>query len=174
MEGQSARRQACSSRDFGASRPGQGTGFIFLLKGERRQSSEGERCGQRSRPLRSCCGAGPVQPGGWGRGLREDTRGEWQRLVGAPSGNQCQPLAWASRVAQMVKHLLRGGRPGFDSWVGKIPWRRAWQPTPVFLPENPMDRGAWRATVHGVAESRTWLSDRLLCVHAWGWSPCRC
>ena len=22
---------------------------------------------------------------------------------------------------------------GFDPWVGKIPWRRAWQPTPVFL-----------------------------------------
>ena len=22
----------------------------------------------------------------------------------------------------------------FDPWVGKIPWRRAWQPTPVFLP----------------------------------------
>ena len=21
-----------------------------------------------------------------------------------------------------------------DSWVGKIPWKRAWQPTPVFLP----------------------------------------
>ena len=25
-------------------------------------------------------------------------------------------------------------RPRFDPWVGKIPWRRAWQPTPVFLP----------------------------------------
>ena len=25
-------------------------------------------------------------------------------------------------------------RHGFDSWVWKIPWRRAWQPTPVFLP----------------------------------------
>jgi len=25
-------------------------------------------------------------------------------------------------------------RPRFDSWVGKIPWRRKWQPTPVFLP----------------------------------------
>ena len=25
------------------------------------------------------------------------------------------------------------GDPGFDPWVGKIPWRRAWQPTPVFL-----------------------------------------
>ena len=25
-------------------------------------------------------------------------------------------------------------RHGFNSWVRKIPWRRAWQPTPVFLP----------------------------------------
>ena len=25
-------------------------------------------------------------------------------------------------------------RPGFDPWVGKIPWRREWLPTPVFLP----------------------------------------
>ena len=25
-------------------------------------------------------------------------------------------------------------RCGFDPWVGKIPWRRAWQPSPVFLP----------------------------------------
>ena len=28
------------------------------------------------------------------------------------------------------------GRPGFDPWVGKIPWRRKWQPTPVFLPRK--------------------------------------
>ena len=27
-------------------------------------------------------------------------------------------------------------RPGFDAWVGKIPWGRKWQPTPVFLPEE--------------------------------------
>ena len=26
--------------------------------------------------------------------------------------------------------------PGFDPWVGKIPWRRKWQPTPVFLSEE--------------------------------------
>ena len=24
----------------------------------------------------------------------------------------------------------------FNPWIGKIPWRRAWQPTPVFLPEE--------------------------------------
>ena len=29
---------------------------------------------------------------------------------------------------------MQCGRPGFDRWVRKIPWRRAWQPTPVFLP----------------------------------------
>ena len=31
-----------------------------------------------------------------------------------------------------------------------LTWRRKWQPTPVFLPGESMDRGAWRPTVHGV------------------------
>ena len=40
--------------------------------------------------------------------------------------------------AQLVKNLPAIGRPGFDPWVGKIPWKRAWQPTPVFWPgESP-------------------------------------
>ena len=26
------------------------------------------------------------------------------------------------------------GRPGFDPWVRKIPWRKEWLPTPLFLP----------------------------------------
>ena len=36
-------------------------------------------------------------------------------------------------------------------------WRRKWQPTPVFLPENPRDGGAWWAAIYGVAQSRTRL-----------------
>ena len=40
----------------------------------------------------------------------------------------------ASLVAQMVKNLLAMQRPGFSPWVGKIPWRGEWLPTPVFLP----------------------------------------
>ena len=36
-------------------------------------------------------------------------------------------------------------------------WRRKWQPTPVFLPENPRDGGAWWAAIYGVAQSRTQL-----------------
>ena len=47
----------------------------------------------------------------------------------------------ASLVAQMVKNPpvhLQSRRLGFDPWIGKICWRRAWQPTPVFLPgESP-------------------------------------
>jgi len=44
----------------------------------------------------------------------------------------------ASQVALVVKKLLANAkdvkRQEFNPWVGKIPWRRAWQPTPVFLP----------------------------------------
>ena len=46
--------------------------------------------------------------------------------------------AWAFQVAQVVKNLPvtagRFKRHGFNSWVGKLLWRRTWQPTPVFLP----------------------------------------
>ena len=44
---------------------------------------------------------------------------------------------------------LQCGRPRFDPWVRKIPWRRKWQPTPVFLPgefhgwRNPVGYSPW-------------------------------
>ena len=34
------------------------------------------------------------------------------------------------------RDCLQCGRPRFDPWIGKMPWRRKWQPTPVFLPEE--------------------------------------
>ena len=36
----------------------------------------------------------------------------------------------------MVKHLPGNAGEESDPWVGKIPWRRRWQPTPVFLPRE--------------------------------------
>ena len=37
----------------------------------------------------------------------------------------------------MVKSLpARAGDWGFNPWVGKIPWKRVWQPTPAFLPRE--------------------------------------
>ena len=41
---------------------------------------------------------------------------------------------WASLVAQTVKNLPAMQETRFDPWVRKIPWRREWQPTLVFLP----------------------------------------
>ena len=44
--------------------------------------------------------------------------------------------------------------------VGKIPWRRKWQSTPVFLPRKFRgQRSLVGHTVHGVAKSQTRLSD---------------
>ena len=40
----------------------------------------------------------------------------------------------ASLVAQMVKNLPAIWEMQVQSWVRMIPWRRAWQPTPVLLP----------------------------------------
>ena len=40
-------------------------------------------------------------------------------------------IDWVSVVAQIC---LQCGRPRFDPWAGKTPWRRAGQPTPVFWP----------------------------------------
>ena len=52
---------------------------------------------------------------------------------------------------------VRRKRRGFDVWVGKIPWRRACNPLQYSYLEDPTDRGAWRAAVHGATNSGTWL-----------------
>ena len=52
----------------------------------------------------------------------------------------CIHFIWASQVALFGKEpacqCRRHKRQVFDPWVGKIPWRRAWQPTLVFLPRE--------------------------------------
>ena len=45
---------------------------------------------------------------------------------------------------------------GFDLWIEKIPWRRNWQPTPIFLPgESHGQKSLAGYTVQGVAKSQT-------------------
>ena len=50
-------------------------------------------------------------------------------------------------------------RSGFDSWVGKIPWRRKWHPTPVFLPgeSHGQENGSLPST--GSQKSQAWLCN---------------
>ena len=61
-------------------------------------------------------------------------------------------LVRTSLVAQRQRIFQKCRRHGFDPWVRKFPWRKKWQHTLVFLPGNPMDRGVWWATVHGVTK----------------------
>ena len=48
----------------------------------------------------------------------------------------------------------------FNPWVGMIPWRSKWQPLQYFHLGNPMDRGAWQVTVHGVTRVRHDLATK--------------
>ena len=50
------------------------------------------------------------------------------------NNNNCVLPELASLVAQKVKRLSAMQETVFQPWVGKIPWRKKWQPTPVFLP----------------------------------------
>ena len=59
------------------------------------------------------------------------------------------PYGWASPVAQQERYRSHRRR-GFNPWVEKFPRRRTWPP-------NLRDRGAWWATVHGVAQSQIQL-----------------
>ena len=76
---------------------------------------------------------------------------------------------WASQVALEVKNppakagdIMRGG---FNTWVGKIPWRRAWQPTPIFLSEKiPWTEEPGGLQSRRVTKSRTRLSRNTMSV----------
>ena len=56
----------------------------------------------------------------------------------------------------------RRERRKFDCCIRKMPWRRKWQPTPVFLPGKSRGQRSLAATVHGVTKSWT----RLSCTHS--------
>ena len=69
--------------------------------------------------------------------------------LGFPSGSAVKNLP------AMQEMQDTGSIPGLE----RVPWRTPWQPTPVSCLENPMDRGAWQATVHRVPESWTLLKQ---------------
>ena len=71
-------------------------------------------------------------------------------------------LAWKSHGQEEPGRLqsmgsLRVGHGWATSLLVFIHWRRKWQPTPVFLPGESQDRGAWWAAIFGVAKSWTRL-----------------
>ena len=58
------------------------------------------------------------------------------------------PASGKEPVCQCPRHK----RHRFSPWLEKIPWRRAWQPTPVLL-----SGGVWQAAVRRATKRGTWL-----------------
>ena len=65
-------------------------------------------------------------------------------------------------VAQTLKNLP-ARRPGLSPWVRKIPWRRKWQPTPVFLPGESL---GWRSLAGCSPQGHTELDTTKVTQHA--------
>ena len=146
--------------------------------------AQGQHCGgsgsPHSRGQQGACDAGLL----WGRVASEWHRGEEsipkgeRRRIFCPSGfpeseehrAQVQTRCPVSCVADWSRASLgaqrprtrpqcRGPRP--DPWVGNSAWGRAGNPLQDSCLENPMDRGAWRATVHGIARVEHDLATKL-------------
>ena len=83
-----------------------------------------------------------------------------QPLLGSFNGVRMGFPTWLSGKESACQRR----RHGFDPRVWKISWRRKCNPLQYSCLGNPMDRGAWRATVHGITKSRTWMKQ--LSMHA--------
>ena len=67
------------------------------------------------------------------------------QLFATPWTAACQPSLSITNSQSLLKLMsIELERPRINPWVGNIPWRRAWQPTPVFLPGESQ---GWRSLV---------------------------
>ena len=81
---------------------------------------------------------------------------DWSDLAAAAAATEQIGLLWL----QMIKNLpANAGDAGLIPGSGRSPGEGNGNPLYCSCLENPMDRGAWRAAVHGVTKSRTQLSD---------------
>ena len=84
----------------------------------------------------------------------------WYRYISDLYGScQCNVCVYENQINRTVgisgsgdeSVCLQCRRHGFHPWVGKIPWRRQWQPTPVILPGK---FHGWRSLVGSMGSQR--------------------
>ena len=108
-------------------------------------------------PLQCSCLENPRDGGAW-----------WAAVYGvAQSRTRLKRLSSSSGSGSVVKNQptmqVLWEEMQVQSWVGKIPGGGHGNPLQCSCLENPVDRGAWWATVHGVAKS--WTQLKPLSMH---------
>ena len=77
--------------------------------------------------------------------------------------DRVSPIRWGSQVVLVVKNLAANAgdirASGLIPRLGRFPGGGRGNPLPYSCLENPMDREAWRAMVHGVAKSQIRLKQ---------------
>ena len=97
--------------------------------------------------MHACIGKGNGSPLQYSCLENPRDRGAWWAAVSGVAQSQTQLKLLSSSSSSKKRKGFPGGtsgkepafeckrrkRPGSDSWIGKIPWRKKWQPTPVFF-----------------------------------------
>ena len=81
------------------------------------------------------------------------------QLLNCRAGIQTQVCMSFSGGSDSKESACNAGVSGLILGLGRSPGEGNGNPLQYFCLENPMDRGAWRATVHGVIKSQTQLND---------------
>ena len=85
----------------------------------------------------------------------------WIKRIGRSSVNAGvkKKYLYVTDVAQMIESVCKAGDPGLITGLGKSPGEGNSNPLQYFCLENPMDGGAWQATIHRVSKSITQWTD---------------
>ena len=95
-----------------------------------------------SNPLQCSCLENPRDGGVWWAAIYGVAQSQTRlKRLSSSSRDHCRYFPSGSAVKNLPQ-CRRHRRCGFDPWVRKILWRRAWQPTPVFLPGESQGRGS--------------------------------
>ena len=134
--------------------------WIFEISGNASGEDEGGRAGMASAytphwiSMAVCCCLKPLQ-------TDSSKQPQWEPTIGVRDGmfenSLLHGLPWWFRWWRVC---LQYRRLSFHPWVWKIPWRKEWQPTLVFLPGEFHGQRSWQTTVHGSTEWLTRLPGR--------------
>ena len=109
-------------------------------------------------PLQCSCLENPRDGGAWWAAVYGITQSQ-RRLKRLSSSSSTMDQVGFPSSSDGKTSACNAGDPGLIPGQGRSPGEGNGNPLQYYCLENPMDRGAWQATVHGVTKSRTRLSD---------------